>query len=326
MHAKMRPILLPLLLLGLVLAAFVPIAPAAAKGAEEPQASVAEIEKLGLQLDEAYKLKDYAKALGIAEQMDEMLMPKYVDLLCKIAALHCLLGHKEEAYVWLKRTFDAGFWDFARLKEDADFASIRDEERFKTMARQARIEQYIEMLERPDREAFQKPAEVMKALALKRGERVADVGAGSGYFTIPVAEAVGPKGVVWAVDIRQEMLDYIQKRLMEKKLQNVSLVLAPNDDPLLPAGGVDTILMVDTWHYIRDPQYAKKLRAALAPGGRVVVIDYTPKSWEERPWGPPPEQQTPREELDRQFAEAGLKPIKVHDFLTEQYFVEYGVK
>ncbi len=323
MQSAKRLIFLSQLLLCLVGAATLSVSPASAGTAEEPPAALGELE---LQLDDAYKLKDYAKALEIAEQIDEVLMPQYVGVLYKIAALHCLLGHKEECYVWLKRTFDAGFWEFAKLKEDGDFASIRDEERFQTMARQARIQQYIEMLERPERQEFQKPVEVMKALALEPGERVADVGAGSGYFTIPVAEAVGPDGVVWAVDIRQEMLDYIQKRLTEKRLGNVTLVLAPKDDPSLPAGGVDTILMVDTWHYIRDPEYAKKLRAALAPGGRVVIIDYIPKPWDERPWGPTPEQQTPREELDRHFAEAGLKPIKAHDFLTEQYFVEYGAK
>jgi hypothetical protein len=84
--------------------------------------------------------------------------------------------------------------------------------------------------------------------------------------------------------------------------------------------------MIDTWHYIRDPEYAKKLRAALAPGGRVVIIDYKPKPWEDRPWGPPPQQQTSREEPDEHFAQAGLKPVKVHDFLDEQYFVEYGAE
>ena len=166
----------------------------------------------------------------------------------------------------------------------------------------------------------------MAALALAPGERVADIGAGSGYFTIPVAKTVGSSGIVWAIDIRQEMLDYIDNRIEEEKLDNVQLVLVPKDDPQLPAGGVDTILMIDTWHYIRDPEYAKKLRTALAPGGRVVIIDYKPKPWEDRSWGPPPQQQTSREELDGHFAQAGLKPVKVHDFLDEQYFVEYGAE
>jgi ubiquinone/menaquinone biosynthesis C-methylase UbiE len=191
------------------------------------------------------------------------------------------------------------------------------------MWRGAWIKQYIAMLERDERESFQQPARVMETLSFKPGERVADVGAGSGYFTVLVARAVEPDGTVLATDIRQEMLDYLGERLQEEDIQNVELKLVPKDDPQLPAGGVDTILMVDVWHYIRDPEFAKKLAAGLAPGGRLVVIDYRPKPWEERPWGPPPVQQTPREEVDAHMAEAGLKPVRVHDFLSEQYFVEY---
>jgi hypothetical protein len=90
---------------------------------------------------------------------------------------------------------------------------------------------------------------------------------------------------------------------------------------------VDTVLMVDVYHYIhygkRGAAYAARLRAGLAPGGRVVVIDYTPKPFDQRPWGPPPEQQMSRETLDGYMAAAGLKPARVHTFLTEQYFVEY---
>jgi ubiquinone/menaquinone biosynthesis C-methylase UbiE len=164
----------------------------------------------------------------------------------------------------------------------------------------------------------------MAALGLKKGERVADIGAGSGYFTIPVARAVGPEGAVWALDIEPFMVDYVEKRAREAGLKNVKPVLVQKDDPALPPGGVDTILMVDTYHYVRNrAEYAKKLRAGLAPGGRVVIIDYIPKTWEERPWGPLPHNQFPKETVDAEMAAAGLKPVKVHDFLTEQYFVEY---
>jgi hypothetical protein len=155
-------------------------------------------------------------------------------------------------------------------------------------------EGYIEMLERPEREDFQKPDQAMEALAFKRGGKVADVGAGSGYFTVPVAEAVGPEGVVWACDIRQEMLDYVKNRLDKEGLDNVRPTLVEPDDPMLP-------------------------------DGRVVIIDYKPKPWEERPWGPPPEQQFPRETVDEEFAKAGLKVLRAHGFLPEQSFVEYGV-
>lgn len=275
-------------------------------------------EELDGEFKKAYESKDYDKALEIAESMVDLTYPKHIEAMYKTAAMYCLLGKRKYAYQWVQWTLEAGFWDYRRLLEDEDFANIREEERFKQLVRKIRIQRYLEMLERPERDEFQKPDEVMAALALRPGERVADIGAGSGYFTIPVAKTVGPGGIVWAIDIRQEMLDYIHKRIEEEELENVRLALVPDDDPQLPPGGVDTIIMVDTWHYIRDPEYAKKLRAALAPGGRVVIIDYKPKPWEDRPWGPPPQQQTSREELDEHFSQAGLKPIKVHDFLTEQ--------
>jgi hypothetical protein len=87
---------------------------------------------------------------------------------------------------------------------------------------------------------------------------------------------------------------------------------------------VDTILMVDMLHYVKQRDaYVRKLREGLAAGGRVVVIDFVPKPVEERPWGPPPEQKMSREEVDAAMAEAGLIPSRVHPFLTEQFFVEY---
>jgi SAM-dependent methyltransferase len=192
------------------------------------------------------------------------------------------------------------------------------------------IARYLAMLERPEREAFQKPAQVMAALALRRGERVADIGAGSGYFTIPVAKAVGPRGTVWALDIRQPMLDFIAARLEKERLTNVKLKRVLPDDPQLPPESVDTILMVDVYHYIhfekRGAEYAVKLRPGLAKGGRVIVIDYTPRPFDERPWGPPPEQQMSRETLDGYMAAGGLKPARQHTFLPEQYFVEYRLR
>jgi ubiquinone/menaquinone biosynthesis C-methylase UbiE len=153
---------------------------------------------------------------------------------------------------------------------------------------------------------------------------VADIGAGSGYFTRRIAPAVGATGVVWAIDIAPEVLDYLEARARRGGLANVRVQRVQPDDPQLPAGGIDTILMVDTLHYVKEREsYAKKLRAGLAPGGRVVVIDFVPKPPEERPWGPPPEQKMSREEVDAAMAEAGLVPARVHDFLTEQFFVEY---
>jgi ubiquinone/menaquinone biosynthesis C-methylase UbiE len=299
------------------------ILPVVPSAGQETGASAAQLER---SLQESYDAKDYASALATAGKLLGIREEERARLLYRIATLHCLLDHKEETYSWLQKAFDAGFGDFRRLRQDMGLACVRGEERFTALWRKAWAKQYIAMLERSERDSFQKPKEVMAALALRPGERVADIGAGSGYFTIPVARAVGPGGVVWAIDIRQEMLDYIANRLDAEKLTNVRLVLVQPDDPQLPPGGVDTILMVDTLHYVQDrAAYAGKLRAGLAPGGCVVIIDYIPKPWSERPWGPAPEQQFSRAQIDADMAAAGLVPVKVHDFLSEQYFVEYGV-
>jgi ubiquinone/menaquinone biosynthesis C-methylase UbiE len=283
------------LLLSLALIAL----PCVSIAADEPSP---EFEKTEYQLYKTWKEGDCAKALKLAEQL-RALEPADADTLYNIAALQALLGRKEEA--------------FASLKKAAETGGMRS-------WKMEKLEGYLAMLERPDRNEFQKPDQVMAALALKKGERVADIGAGSGYFTIPVAKAVGPEGVVWALDIEPFMVDTVEKRARESKLKNVKPMLVDKDDPKLPPGGVDTILMVDTYHYVRNrSEYAKKLRAGLAPGGRVVIIDYIPKPWEVRPWGPLPHQQFPRETVDAEMAAAGLKPAKIHDFLTEQYFVEY---
>lgn len=305
-----------------VLALVVGIEAGGAWAGQEPWDDVRARER---ELKTSYKAGDYAKALKLAGELHAAMEDKRAEILHRIASLHCLLGEREKAYEWLQKCLDAGY-DAYLLPDDKDFQNIRDEERFRTMVRQARVRQYIAMLERGEREAFQKSNEVMAALAFKPGERVADIGAGSGYFTVRVARAVGPAGTVWAIDIRQEMLDYISKRLEAESLKNVRLALVTADDPKLPTGGVDTILMVDTIHYISNrAEYAKKLRAGLAPGGRLVIIDYIPKPMSERPWGPTPEQQVSRETLDAELAQAGFKPVKVRTFLPEQYLVEYGV-
>ena len=267
------------------------------------------------------------EALSLATELDETLTIARLENLYRITALHARLGEREKVFESLQHTLDEGFWDHHRFLRDEAFADYHEDKRFRGMIRASWIEAYLSMLERPEREGFQKPERVMSALALEPGERVADVGAGSGYFTLRVAEAVLPGGRVLALDIRQEMLDHIAERVEKAGLKNVDFGLVEATNPALPKEGIDTILMVDVYHYIKDKAaYAKTLREGLAPGGRVVVIDYTPKSMEERPWGPPPRQQMAREELDAAMAEAGLFPARVHDFLPEQYFVEYEAR
>ena len=189
------------------------------------------------------------------------------------------------------------------------------------------IGDYIRRMESGDRAVWQKPDEVVAALNLKPGERIADVGCGPGYFTLPLAEAVGPTGKVWAVDIETEMLDRLRQHIAEGGLSNIEPQLVPENDPMLPAGEVDTILIVNTYHHFSyRPVYVSKLRRALAPGGRIVIIDFIPKSREERGFGPRLEMQLERATVDGEMAASNLQPAAVHTFLPEQYFVEYRVK
>jgi len=288
------------------------------------EVTLADLPRLKTQYDQALVAADLAKAMALAEKMAEATEPEHVEALYAAAALHARLGHREKAYIWLTQSIGAGFNDRARLLREEAFKEFRSEELFRSLARKAWANGYTDLLERPDREDVQKSPEILAALAFKPGERVADIGAGTGYFTFQVADAVGPNGLVWALDIAPEMLEFLDFRVKARKSGNVKLRRVESDDPKLEPGSVDTILMIDAIHYVKDrTTYAKKLAAGLAPGGRLVIIDYIPKPLSERPWGPPPEQQFPKEQLDAEMSAAGFKVLKAHDFLPEQFFVIY---
>src|SRR5262249_5924314 len=108
-------------------------------------------------------------------------------------------------------------------------------------------------LDRPEREREEEPAKLMEALKVQPGDAVADIGAGSGYFTFRLSDKVGPKGKVYAVEIQQEMLDIIARKMKGRDVKNIELVLGKEDDPKLPAGAVDLILMVDVYHEFSYP-------------------------------------------------------------------------
>ena len=130
-------------------------------------------------------------------------------------------------------------------------------------------------LDRPEREREEAPGKLLEALKLKPGDVVADIGAGSGYFTFRLAERVGPKGKVLAVDIQPEMLDLIRKRMKERKVTNVEVIRGTETDPKLPAGAVDLILMVDVYHEFSFPyEMTTAMVKALKPGGRLVFVEY----------------------------------------------------
>ena len=130
-------------------------------------------------------------------------------------------------------------------------------------------------LERPEREKEEAPAKLLKALDLKPGMVVADVGAGSGYHSFRIAPLVGPTGKVLAVDVQPQMIALLRARAKKEKVKNVEPVKGTEQDPKLPASGVDLVLMVDVYHEFSHPyEMGQKLVEALKPGGRLVFVEF----------------------------------------------------
>jgi protein-L-isoaspartate O-methyltransferase len=130
-------------------------------------------------------------------------------------------------------------------------------------------------LDRPEREAEEAPSKAIAALNVRAGAVVADVGAGSGYYTVRLARVVGPTGKVVATDLQPGMLDIIRSKIARERLTNVEVVQGRGDDPVLPAGAFDLILMVDVYHELASPQlFVRKLKEALKPDGRLVLIEF----------------------------------------------------
>jgi ubiquinone/menaquinone biosynthesis C-methylase UbiE len=130
-------------------------------------------------------------------------------------------------------------------------------------------------LDRPEREKEENPNKLMEVLQIKEGAVVADIGAGSGFYTFRLAEKVGPKGKVLAEEIQKEMLDIIRERMEKKKVTNVELVLGTITDPKLPANGVDLILLVDVYHEFDHPyEMTEAMVKGLKPGGRLVFVEF----------------------------------------------------
>jgi arsenite methyltransferase len=183
---------------------------------------------------------------------------------------------------------------------------------------------YIAMLEDPKRDAYQKPHEVITALRLKDGEVIADIGAGSGYFTFRLAHHVGDTGRVYAVDVNPEMVVHLNRRIRDLKLKNVVSLLAAPDDRLLADVSVDRFFICDTWHHIENhDRYLALLKKMLKRGGQVVMVDFKKV---ETPAGPPLEMRIDRDALVKEMAKNGFRVEAEHTFLPYQYFIVFKVK
>ena len=134
-------------------------------------------------------------------------------------------------------------------------------------------------LDRPEREQEEAPAKAIAALDIRPGHNVADVGAGSGYYTMLLADAVGERGRVYATDVQPEMLALIQKKLDARGVRHVELIAGTDTDARLPAGAIDVALLVDVYHELQRPQlFLRSLKRALRRDGRLVLIEFRKES------------------------------------------------
>jgi ubiquinone/menaquinone biosynthesis C-methylase UbiE len=190
--------------------------------------------------------------------------------------------------------------------------------------RMPNVMEYIDRLDRPERDQYQKPAQVVEALELKPGMHVADLGSGSGYFTRRFIEAVTESGKVYAIDVEPEALKYVEDSLVHThRPYSVEFVLARPDNPKLPAESVDLIFVCNTYHHIEDRAvYFRNVRSALRAGGRIAVVDFyhDERSGE---LGFPKRHLVSREKVVEEMTEAGYGLLQEHTFLPRQYFLEF---
>jgi predicted methyltransferase len=179
------------------------------------------------------------------------------------------------------------------------------------------VAHWSKVLDDPQRDAWQKPAELIAALQLPAGTTVVDLGAGTGYFEPHLSRAVGPAGAVLAVDIEPGLVTWLRDRAEREHLANVTPVLASAADPRLPRGIADLILIADTYHHLdHRRRYLPLLARALRPGGRIAVVDWKPG---QLPQGPEPAHKLAPEKVIAEMRDAGFTLIARPDILPYHY-------
>ena len=179
-------------------------------------------------------------------------------------------------------------------------------------------QKWAKVFDDPERDAWQKPHEVIQALALKPDAIVADIGAGTGYFSMRLAHMT-PKGRVYGVDTEPGMVKHLAARAKREGLKNITAVQAKPGDPNLPEK-TDLVLVVDVYHHVEDRErYFRRLQSSLKPGGRVAVIDFRMDS----PVGPPKEARIEPGRVKDEMERAGYALAQEHAFLPNQYFLVF---
>jgi SAM-dependent methyltransferase len=173
-----------------------------------------------------------------------------------------------------------------------------------------------EWLDRPEREESEQPEKVLDALAIPPGATVADVGAGTGYFTLRLARRVGPEGHVLATDIEPRMLGVLAERAAARHLANIETRVVTSQDPRLDPSSLDLVLMVDVYHELADPrEELTAVKRALRPGGRLVLVEYR---GEDPAVQIKPEHKMTRAQIEAEVLPAGFRELEDLEFLRDQ--------
>jgi ubiquinone/menaquinone biosynthesis C-methylase UbiE len=179
----------------------------------------------------------------------------------------------------------------------------------------------LSIFEYPDRDQKLQPQKVMDLMHVKSGSTFADIGAGSGWFTVRAAERVAPKGIVYAEDINPKAIQYIDQRAKKEGLNDIRTVLGTPDDAKLPVHAVNAVLLLKVYHEIARPiPFMQHLRDALAPGARVAIIDRN---------GNGTDHGLNRDVVEQEMAEAGYKKVALYDFTKadgQDYFLIFQAK
>ena len=182
-------------------------------------------------------------------------------------------------------------------------------------------EEWIRELDAPTRVSGLKVPEVIAALKIKAGQVIADIGSGSGVFSLPMGRAVRPGGTVYAVDIDQELLNHVEMEATEQGMVNVKPIMGGPGDPLLPVD-VDLVFMNDVLHHIEDrATYLATVALYLKPGARVAIIDFLPA---QSPHKDDPTMVVSEEQATQWLEPAGLKPVEHINMYSDRWFVVYS--
>lgn len=190
-------------------------------------------------------------------------------------------------------------------------------------AEETDVDGWVKRFEREGRDVHDHRDRIIAALRLEPGMTVADLGAGTGLFTFPMARAVGPDGQVFAVDVQPYFLEHLDAKAAKEGIANVITVAADQHSPKLPAGAVDLAFFCDVYHHVEYPQtYLASLREAIAPGGRLVVIDYIRDEAKSPPWLLEHVRASP-EVFRREIEQAGFTFVRAETFSSENFFFEF---